>query len=123
VAFRDRVRDRAARAATRIASRKGTECDFINPGVAAVTLKCFIDENSQEAGLRGGVTDRFKYTFVVPRQTGFPPVAVAPGATIRYPKTTGTEYQIDLMTPDNEDLLMAATFRLDCGRFGETVEI
>ena len=121
--FITRVRDRAARVALRIAKRKGEQFDFINPGVAAVPLYGFLKESSQEAGLRGGPTDRFKITFIAPRQTSFPPADIKPGATIRYPMTTGTEYQIDVITPDNETLALSATIEMECGRFGTTVEI
>lgn len=120
---RNRIRDRAAAAALRIARRAGIQCEFRNPAASIITVYGFIEESTQSAGLRGGDTDDFRYVFVIPRQTNFPPAAFSPGAQIRYPVSTGTWYQIDDVEPDNEDILQASTWRLRCGRYGDTVEM
>lgn len=117
---RTRIRDRAARVAYRLAVRLGSEMDYIVPGAAAVPVWGFVNKATQETQLRGrGETDLFEIEFVIPRQTNFTPSSFVPGTTIRYPKTSGTLYQIDTIEHDNEEISQASTWSFKCGRFGQ----
>ena len=120
---RTTLRDMAARLALRIAQRAGVQMDYINTAGTSVTVWGFIEQTAQTANLRGGETDDFQFTVCIPRQTSFPPSAFAPGELIRFPKTSGTKYQIDNIEPDNEDNTQSSTFKLRCGRYGVTAEI
>ena len=119
-----RLRDRIARVALRQARRYGKQATFQNPGSVAVDVWCLLTDYSQLTQLRrAGETDTFELTVVVPRQTSFPPAAFTPGATLTYPKTGGTIYQIDNVNPDWEDPAQAPTFTLTLGRYGQTAEL
>jgi hypothetical protein len=121
---RTAVRDRAARVAYRLAVKNGVQLDFINAAGTSVTLWGYIEDSRQITGLRNeGSTDDTAYTFRVPRQTNFPPAAFTTGCVVKYPTSNGTRYEVEAVEPDNEDILQASTFRVKCGRFGETAEI
>ncbi len=122
---RQRIRDRTALAAYRVARRVGVQIDFRNPGDAGwTTVWGYVNGNGRTLALREGQTDTKDLTVIVPRQTSFPPTDFLPGAKIRYPSSTGTQYEIDEAEGDNEDILQSSTFTLTCGRFGHcTVEI
>lgn len=118
-----RLLDRASTTALRQAKRRGIQITLqtvTDSGGASIGLWAFLDADQQTTNLRGGMTDDFRITFIVPRkQTNFPST-LSPGAKITY---AGVDYQIDEVRPDAEDLAHCATVALICGRFGFTVEL
>jgi hypothetical protein len=107
-----------------VARRAGVQIDFKNPGdVAWTTVWGFIAGSDRKVGLLGGVTDTDGLDVIIPRQTSFPPTDFLPGSQIRYPISTGTVFQVDVIEEDNEENTQASTFKLVCTRFGHcTVE-
>jgi len=111
-----RIRDRAARAALRIAKRAGVTVTFQNPGAIALTgLYAFIESSVRGAGVNGNV-DAYDVQVLIPRQTNFPPTTgISTGATC----TVGTrKYAVENADSDFEGITDAATIRLICHVLG-----
>jgi hypothetical protein len=104
------IRDAAAGAALEIARELGVALKFHQPGaVVWADLYGFVTDNG-----RGG--DEETLSVIVPRQTGFPPASgIGTGSALRY---NDIDYSVDSAVPDIGDYQSAATFSLDCHRYG-----
>lgn len=113
-ASRQRIRDRLAHAAYRVAYRRGVVVTITYKDATTVDVYATLDPASNTIGLRGGATDESRRVFYVPRQSGFEPTsAIASGATVTYASVTWPVESYDM---DAEDETYSSIFVFNCGR-------
>ncbi len=108
-----RVRDKAAKAALRIAKKFGIQVTFQNPGEEELTCWALIESSSRGAGVHTNV-DTYDMVLLIPRQelgtVDFPPDAgIATGATVT---VNAREYAVEEAESDMEDITNAVSVRL-----------
>ena len=113
-----KLRDKVAKAAYKVCTRKGTTGTFQNPQGDAVEVRLLSMDGRARTSLRGGFTDEHEFRVLVPRQTGFPvstdnTLAFRPGATMT---VDGVIFAVMDVEYDQGDVDMAPAFTMTLAR-------
>ena len=118
--IRTRLRDKSAAAVLKIAQKLGTQITISNPNDSDVTVWAIIPDEGNYNVTTIAESDQRRLVFVVPRQSCFPPDRFYPQVTVTHQSLV---WGVDNVVPDNEDINMASTFRLECSSYSNQVEI